>query len=115
MGSPMWSDWVVPDQGDDWTSAAVASKTAQRRRRRKHVGQRSGDMVPAECDANPRSAAFTGYDATIERVSPNLCHRSVVTVCDLGLGVITQSPTPSLPQRRSPAHTCNDVASLQAQ
>jgi len=67
------------------------------------MGQRGENEVSAfwAWDVIPQNTASNGYDAMVGSVSPNPCQRSVVTVSDLGLDVITQPRTASLPQRHT--------------
>jgi len=94
-------DGVVLDQGDASTSAL--SKSAKRRQRRKRSGQRGENEVSAvwAWDVTAQNTASNDHDAKVSSVSTNSRQRSVVTVSDLGLDVIMQPQTPSLPQRQT--------------
>jgi hypothetical protein len=95
------ADGDVLDPDDDSTSAAVTSKSAKRRHRRKRAGQHIGNMVPEVWNASPQGADCSDTYAKTDCVPANPCRRAVVTINDLGLGVIMQPPTSSVPQRHS--------------
>jgi len=109
------ADGVEPDQ-DDGSTPAV-SKSAKRRQRRKRSGQRGENAVSAvwAWDVSPQNAPSNCHDVKICSFSSNPHQRSVVTVSDLGLDIVMQPQTPSLPQRPtlSLEPTCH--ASLQVQ
>jgi hypothetical protein len=106
------------DHGED--CASVPSKSARRRQRRKRAG-RIDALAASVLDASPQSAARHGHvKIDSVTVSAKSHHCTVVTVCDLGLDVIS---TPSLPPRyhsvaaalSQSCHTFHDAASLPVQ